>query len=191
MRLFTCLTLTPDVRDAVTATQSRLKEIGASVRWTEADHLHVTVSFIGDIADPSLLPEVAAACAAVADETPPFRFRVAGVSVFPKHGDMVKTVLITVGAGSEPWKELVRRAVPWLAPFGAKPESGLVAHVTLGRVKGGENLPALKEAIAREANTDCGEQIADRLILMESVLNVPGAAYIERGAWAFKEKQEQ
>ncbi|MBC7807215.1 MAG: RNA 2',3'-cyclic phosphodiesterase [Akkermansiaceae bacterium] len=185
MRLFTCLPLAPDIRDAVSTVQNRLIATGANIRWVEPENFHLTVSFIGDIADPSLLPEVATACASIAAETAPFRFRVTGVSVFPKRGDVIKTVLLTVIDGAEPWKELVRRSEPWLSPFGAKREGGLAAHVTLGRVKGGENLPELKAAIEREAKTDCGEQIADRIILMESVLNIAPAAYTERGEWRF------
>ncbi|MBC8134559.1 MAG: RNA 2',3'-cyclic phosphodiesterase [Fibrella sp.] len=186
MRLFTCLPIAPDVRDSIAAVQTRLIATGANIRWVEPENFHLTVSFIGDIADPSLLPEIATACQSVAAETAPFRFRVAGVSVFPKRGEVIKTVLLTVTEGVEPWKELVHRSEPWLSPFGAKREGGLAAHVTLGRVKGGENLPELKAAITREAKTDCGEQVADRIILMESVLNLATAAYTERGTWHFK-----
>lgn len=185
MRLFTCLPIAPDVRDAVTAVQNRLRDTGANIRWVEPENFHLTVSFIGDIADTSLLPEIATACEAIAAETAPFRFRVAGVSVFPKRGEIIKTVFVSVTDGAEPWKQLVHRSEPWLSPFGAKREGGLVGHVTLGRVKGGGDLPELKVAIANEAKTDCGEQLADRLILMESVLNLASAAYIERGEWRF------
>lgn len=185
MRLFTCLPIAPDVRESIVTVQNRLRDTGANIRWVQPENFHLTVSFIGDIADPSLLPEVATACEAIAAETAPFRFRVAGVSVFPKRGDVIKTVLLTVTDGTEPWKELVQRSEPWLSPFGAKREGGLVGHITLGRVKGGENLPELKAAILAEAKTDCGEQAADRIILMESVLNLASPAYTERGTWHF------
>lgn len=185
MRLFTCLLIAPDVRDAITAVQNRLRATGANLRWVEPENYHLTVSFIGDIADSSLLPEVSTACESIAAETTPFRFRVAGVSVFPKRGEIIKTVFVSVTEGAEPWKELVQRSEPWLSPFGAKREGGLVGHITLGRVKGGENLPELKAAIKNEAKTDCGEQVADRIILMESVLNLATSAYTERGTWRF------
>ena len=185
MRLFTCLSLTPAVRDAAAAVQARLKESGASLRWVESENFHLTVSFVGVIADPSLLADVESACAAIANDSAPFRFRTRGVSVFPKRGEIVKTVILTVTDGADDWKQLVRRGEPWLSPFGAKPEAGLAAHITLGRVKGGDNLPDLRAAIAREAATDCGEQTADRLVLIESVLTPDGATYVERGAWDF------
>lgn len=185
MRLFTCLPLSPAVRDAVSAVQSRLQTTGANLRWTTAEQFHLTVTFVGELADASLLPEVESACAAIAAETAPFRFRVRGVSTFPKRGETIKTVILNVDEGAEMWKELVRRSEPWLAPFGANREGGLAAHVTLGRVKGGEHLPDLREAITREAATDCGEQIAGRLVLIESALSSTGATYIERGAWQF------
>ncbi len=186
MRLFTCLPIAPELRDMILSLQERLVASGANIKWVEPENFHLTVCFIGDIADASLLPEITTACESIASETAPFRFRVAGTSVFPKRGEIIKTVLLTVTEGVEPWKELVHRSEPWLAPFGAKREGGLVAHVTLGRVKGGGNLPELKEAIARDARTDCGEQVADQLVLMESVLAPSGASYTERGVWRFK-----
>ena len=185
MRLFTCLLLSPATRDAVLSLQSRLKPFGDTVRWSEPESLHLTVSFIGEIADPSLLPDVQSACDEIAQSTTPFRFRVAGASVFPKRGDIIKTVIATVTDGADDWKALVRRSEPWLSPFGAKPENGLAPHVTLGRAKGGETLPELRAAIEREKTTDCGTQDATRLVLVESVLTPTGAVYKERGAWAF------
>jgi len=185
MRLFTCLSLSPAVRDRVVAVQTRLKETGADLRWVQPEQFHLTVTFVGELADPSLLPEVEAVCATIAAETAPFRFRVRGVSTFPKRGETIKTVILNITEGAESWKQLVTRGEPWLAPFGAKREGGLAAHITLGRVKGGDNLPDLQAAINREATTDCGEQAADELVLIESALSPTGATYIKRGAWQF------
>ncbi|MBC8143087.1 MAG: RNA 2',3'-cyclic phosphodiesterase [Armatimonadetes bacterium] len=185
MRLFTCLSLSPDVRESVSAVQARLQSSGANLRWTPSEQFHLTVTFVGELPDPSLLPEVEAVCAQIAAETVPFRFRVAGVSTFPKRGETIKTVILNITEGAESWKQLVLRSEPWLAPFGAKREGGLAAHITLGRVKGGDNLPDLRDAIAREAVTDCGEQTADELVLIESALSPTGATYIKRSAWQF------
>jgi len=186
MRLFTCLPITADLREKISAVQQRLIATGANVKWVEPENFHLTVNFIGDIADDSLLPEIATACENIAAETTPFRFSVRGVSVFPKRGPNIKTVLMAVPTGAEEWKALVQRAEPWLVPFGAAREGGLTPHITLGRVKGEQNIDALRAAIAAERDTECGEQDADHLVLMESILDPRGATYTERGAWELR-----
>lgn len=186
MRIFTCLPIQTELREKIQAVQARLESLGANVKWVEPENFHLTVTFIGDV-DNTLLPDISSACETISLETSPFRFRVRGVSVFPKRGPQIKTVLMAVTAGGEDWKALVRRAEPWFTPFGAAKEGGLVPHITLGRVKGQEQMDALREAIAAEVETDCGEQEADRLVLIESVLDPRGATYTERGAWQFRQ----
>jgi 2''-5'' RNA ligase len=182
MRLFVAVPLADEVRAALTDVQARLRAAGADVRWVEPKNFHLTVTFLGDL-DDALLDDVQAACAAVAAETPPFRLRLRGASSFPKRGPAIKTLWVGVPEGAEPWKALVKRAEPWFLPMGVAREGGLVPHVTLGRVKSEKNIDSLRAALAAEAETECGSQAADRIVLIQSFLDPAGATYEERAAW--------
>ena len=185
MRLFTALLIPDAVRDAALAVQERLKATDADVRWSVPENLHLTVTFLGDL-DNGLLPDIQTACETIAAETSPFRIRLAGTSTFPKRGPSIKTIFLAVTEGAEEWRSLVQRSEPWWTPYNVAREGGLVAHLTLGRVRSERNMTTLREAIAAEKDTDCGTLTADRLTLVQSILDPKGATYEERGSWSFQ-----
>jgi len=182
MRLFVAIPLAEEVRACLGAVQGRLQASGADIKWVEPENLHLTVSFLGDHAETAL-PDLEAVWESIASETAAFRIRVRGGSSFPKRGPTVKTVWVGVPEGGEAWKALVQRAEPWLLPFGVPHEGGLVPHITLGRVRSDRQMEALRTALAAEAQTDCGEQAADRLELIKSTLDPRGATYETLRTW--------
>ena len=186
MRLFLAIELEPELADGLLSLQERLQERApdAKVRWVEPENFHLTVQFLGDIAESSL-PGVVEACDFLVPPRADFRLRVAGASFFPKKGPL-KTLWVGLQEGTEEWKLLVESVEPWMTPLGAPRHGGLVAHVTMGRVR--EESDALREAIQAEAVVDCGMQWAGRLTLIESFLGPEGATYDTRGSWAFQKK---
>lgn len=182
MRLFLAIEIEPNVRANVAAVQTRLKASGADVRWVEPENFHLTVKFLGDVPD-TLLPEVEAVCESLAQDGAPFRFRTAGGSFFPKRGPNIKTLFVGLTEGADEWRTLAQAAQDTFAPLGIARESGLAPHITLGRVKSDKNLDALRSALSREAQTDCGEQAADEIVLVQSFLDPRGATYKPLRRW--------
>jgi 2'-5' RNA ligase len=181
MRLFFAIHLSNKVRAVVAAMQARLQETDADVKWVEQENLHLTVKFLGD-QEEALLPDIEAIGEAIANSAIPFRIQVRGASFFPKRGPL-KTLWVGVTEGTDAWRTLVWSAEEPLAPFGVPREGGLVPHITLGRVRGGRNADELRAAIAREANTDCGEQDVSEIALVQSTLDPRGAIYKDIRRW--------
>lgn len=187
MRLFLAIPLSEEIRTNLAAVQERLRGAGAEVKWVEPENFHLTVAFLGD-QDDSLRPDLENIGERLAEETPAFRIRAAGGSAFPKRGPApLKTLWVGVAEGAEEWKALVRRAEPWLTPFGVPREGGLQPHITLGRVKGEKGMESLRAAVAAEARTDCGTQTAGHITLIQSFLAPTGATYKRLCAWAMRE----
>ena len=184
MRLFLAITLLETVRAEIAVVQERLKTAGAGVRWVAPENLHLTVFYLGDLSN-ALLPDIKAASAQIAAESSPFRVRALGGSYFPRKAPIPKTLWMGVTEGADDWRTLVKRCEPWFVPMGAARDGGLIPHITLGRVKSDTGIPALKAALEREAETDCGTQEATGLTLIESVLSRDGATYSEIGFWPF------
>jgi 2'-5' RNA ligase len=186
MRLFFAIPLEPEIREALTKVQTRLRATDADVKWVEPENFHLTVSFLGD-QEESHLADLSAIGESLATEAQPFRFRVLGASSFPRRSPLLKTLLVGVSEGAEEWKALVKRAEPELLPFGVPREGGLQPHITLGRVKSQRNIEILRAAVSAEANTDCGTQSATTLELVQSFLDPRGATYKTLKAWRFNE----
>ena len=53
MRAFIAIELSPEIKDSLAQIQSHLKYSGADVKWIETGNIHLTLKFLGDIADES------------------------------------------------------------------------------------------------------------------------------------------
>ena len=187
MRLFLAIHLSDEVRAGIAEVQGRLQATGAAVRWSPPEQFHLTVRFLGDL-DDSLLPDIEYYSEWLAGENSAFRFSVTGVSVFPKRGPDIRTIWMGLSEeGIAGWKTIANQAQEAFIPFGVPREQNLVPHITLGRVKKAEGMDALKAAIAAEARTDCGEQAADELTLVQSTLDPHGAIYRDIKCWPLRE----
>lgn len=179
MRLFLAIPLTAEIRANLRAMQTRLQRAGAEVRWVEPANFHLTVKFIGDQAD-ARVSEIETVCAEAAGAIAAFDLCIQGAGAFPKRGPL-KTIWAGVSEGADAWKELVGCVEKPLLAFGVAREGGLVPHITLGRVK--SETDALRAAIAAEAGTDCDRQRANKIVLIQSVLDPGGAAYTPVREW--------
>lgn len=182
MRLFTAIELSDEIRTNVAAMQTRLRDTGADVKWSESENLHLTVKFIGDVADTHL-PDIETTCEQIANRAAPFRFRIRGGSYFPKRGPNLKTLWVGVTDGASEWRALAQTAHNEFDWLGLPQEHSLVAHITLGRVRGETGMADLRTALASEAETDCGTQTANQIALIQSTLDPRGATYKTLRRW--------
>ena len=182
MRLFLAIPLADQVRDKLSAIQARLKATGADVKWVEAENFHLTVAFLGDLSE-ALLPDIETVCESIVESTAAFRVGVRGASYFPRKGPQIKTLWAGVTEGTAEWKMLARRTEEAFAPFGVARGPELVPHLTLGRVRSDREMGLLREAVAGEAETECGVQNAGELALVQSFLNPRGATHKTVKTW--------
>jgi RNA 2',3'-cyclic 3'-phosphodiesterase len=181
VRLFLAIELPEDIRTGLVQMQERLEQTGADVRWTPSAHLYLTVHALGDLTE-NVYSEVEESVA-IAAQTPAFRFRVGGGSYFPRKGSP-KTLWIGLTEGALAWRQLVTQAEEPFGQMGIPKNTGLVPHITLGRVKSEREITKLQAAITAEANTDLGEGHATHIALIESFLLPTGAVHEKRASWA-------
>ena len=83
LRLFVAIAIPEAVRNEMIAVQRELKPLAlGDVRWTNAEQLHLTLKFLGNVPTGSLeavKQSLAEACAGVR----PFRLRAKGIGFFP------------------------------------------------------------------------------------------------------------
>jgi 2'-5' RNA ligase len=146
------------------------------VRWTGRENLHVTLKFLGDVEDVGM-PSVCAVAAELADSTEAFEFTLGRIVSVPAVGHM-RMVWTEIGDPTGRMTALADRCNDAYAAMGYKNENrGFRPHLTLGRVKGGRNVPALRDAIAQLPAFDLDDQFADQVVVYASELGADGPLY--------------
>ncbi len=175
-RTFLALDLDDVALDELAAVQEVLAAAGASVRWTRRENLHVTLKFLGDVEDAEL-PGVCEVAAGLAASTAAFEFTLGRVLSVPPAGHMrmVWTEIL------DPTGRMTALADSYNNAYAARgyknDHRGFRPHLTLGRVKGGRNVPALRGAIAELPAFDLDAQYADEVVVYASELTRDGPLY--------------
>ncbi len=175
MRLFVAITLNDDIRQALARVQARLRPTCDGVRWVEPELLHLTVKFLGDVAD-GRVPDVSEGLALAASQCSPFELDLTGCGCFPE-GKAVRVIW----AGVQDPTGALRRCVELVEVCMAeldfpREDRPFAAHLTLGRVKEDRSGGRLRTRVA-EASLDPRRISVAALTLMESVLSPRGPLY--------------
>lgn len=179
MRLFVAIPLPTDV--AVEAS-SALPDL-PGLRRVRPEHLHITLAFLGAVAEERLDDVIAATRTAAAGQ-PPFTVTLEGVGRFPESGEP-RIVWMGIVQGARESSNLaatLRRALTDRGlPFDGKP---FRPHVTLARVTQDADR-ATARAIAATTERLRAPKLrfdVDALIPFESVLSPKGPRYTPRAA---------
>jgi RNA 2',3'-cyclic 3'-phosphodiesterase len=183
MRLFIGVELDDRMRAAAADVAERLRQHlqravpELAARWIAPDNLHITLWFIGEVADAQ-----GDAIAAVLKHTPfsipQFDLGLAGCGAFPPSGPP-RVFWIGVNRGGREMADLYREIGDRLTPLGYEPERrAYTAHLTIGRVKdpGRGGSKAIRETLAR-LPADCGTCRISGVTMFRSRLSPRGAAY--------------
>ncbi len=168
-RLFVALELPEVLKQAVGELQAGLRD----ARWLDADALHLTLAFVGEV-DPSAQRRIEEALAWV--EAPPLAVELHGIGHFPPRGP--PRVLWTEASPAAALGALaasVRRA---LARAGFPPEQRKFApHVTIARLRRPPPPPALQEYLGAYSLFRSPPAPIASFRLLSSVLRPSGARY--------------
>lgn len=181
MRLFAALPVSGDAERELVALLSRYRRSAWPVKWVRDEGLHVTVRFLGEVADAGV-PGVAEALRAAVEGTPSLPFSPVEFGAFPS---LSRARVLWAGYESEPALELlVHRVEQGVTRLGFPGEAKTFRpHVTLGRIREGARLP--REgfgALAGEPLT--AGFVAERLVLYESRSGAGGSRYLEVDSFA-------
>jgi len=174
MRLFIAVQFHPSIRESLVRCQRDLKAHGLSGNYTAAENLHLTLTFIGEYADPELVLDAM-------EETrfEPFRIRLSGSGSFR---DLFWTGIEENGALTSYVKRLRRALAEKGIPFDRKkfsPHITLIRKVRIGgRPVTGKELAELLQSAALPK----GEMTVDHISLMRSDRGRNGMIYTEIGS---------
>jgi 2'-5' RNA ligase len=136
MRLFTAVELTDEAREAIGTEQAALAAClrrggDSKLRFVRPEHMHLTLSFMGEVADH----DAPAIVGAISENLPfaPFAITFKGIGVFPPRG-APRVLWLGVSAGEQAICDLQRLVATRLAAVGVEPERRpFHPHLTLAR----------------------------------------------------------
>src|SRR5206468_2894709 len=155
---------------------ARARDLGLPVKWVRGEGLHLTLKFLGDVADERE-PELAAALARAAAGARGLALALGGFGVFP---DFRRPRVVWVGIAPEPGLEILQHRVEQeFAPLGFPTEArAFRPHITLGRAARDARpaaLTGLEEALGRLEFAETA--LVSALDLMQSTLQSGGPVY--------------
>lgn len=177
MRLFAAIDIEPQVREQIAAMQRQLQEElnlpRGQVKWVEPENIHLTLKFLGEVADEQLT-RVCDAVRRTAARHAAFDFEVRGAGAFGRPARIV-------WAGTSPCAELVKLQAELEAEFEKlgwdKENRPFAGHLTLCRVKTAKAGTLLANAVEPFKNEVFGCVTAGEVVIYQSHLGSKGPAY--------------
>lgn len=173
MRLFFCVELDAEAKGRLAALVERLKPRLLSAKWVAPDNLHITVRFLGEVAEDRLL-DLQALAREVARKFEPFHLELGTLSAFPSPR-RARVLWVGPQENSERFVKLMRSVEEGVQRLGFCPETKEPrVHVTLARFKVPRDLSGAVEnmEIMPPVRVDVRE-----LTLMRSTLRPEGPIY--------------
>jgi len=177
MRLFVAIEMDSAIRDRIEKTRKRLAKETAlphgAVKWVESENTHLTLVFLGEVADRQVM-DVCAIVNEVCASHRGFELEVKGLGTFGK-----PVRVVWAGIADSPALKALQRELNRGFKVGGWPveNRGYAGHLTLCRVK----LPAagdmLRTAIIPMQNEASGTSFADSVCVFDSHLSGDGPTY--------------
>jgi 2'-5' RNA ligase len=177
LRAFVAVELDDACRCALQAAIEKLRPVAGGIRWVKPGSLHLTLKFIGDLAEADL-PRAVECLQQVAASACPFTMSASGLSGFPPRG-IPRVVHVGLQEPTGVLGALQQAVERGLAEaLGIAPEKRrFVPHITLGRTKDRRRCPRMDEIEEALESQDFGEVRVDSFVLMRSDLRPDGAVY--------------
>jgi 2''-5'' RNA ligase len=177
-RLFVAVSTPETVRGEIAKAQNELRQAlsEGAVRWTRAEHFHLTLRFLGNVGVEhidALKDKLRLACR----DFTPMKVRAKRIGFFPERG-FPRVIWVSVCDNDEKLAQLHGAIQIATGEFTSEPaENEFAAHITLGRAKkiGRREANTLAGFATRMRQRSFGEWIVDGLELFQSELRPDGA----------------
>lgn len=175
MRLFVAIAMTGDVAGELAALLERWGDRDWPVKWASPETLHLTLKFLGEVAEERL-PMLVDAVGRAVQGTPPLTCTLTELGAFPT---TPRARVLWAGLESDAALELlVHRLEQGLAHLGFPLEGRAYRpHVTLGRVQEGRRLSSPAVQAIEQAELAPASCLATEVLLYQSHTGPGGARY--------------
>jgi 2'-5' RNA ligase len=142
MRAFIAIGLPQETKDQIAELEKELLECGLAFKWVRPGNLHLTLKFLGNVAEEEI-PKIKAAIAKVASKFPNFNLSLEGFGFLPNQSR--PKIFFIKTSRQNLLKTITEELEDELEKAGFTKEGRFKAHITLARIKDSKNIERLKE----------------------------------------------
>ncbi|MHB8843168.1 MAG: RNA 2',3'-cyclic phosphodiesterase [Nitrospirota bacterium] len=180
MRLFIAIELPDSIKQGIAKVQEGLRAAGANAGWTRPEGIHLTLKFLGEVAEDRV-SDIMAAMTGAAQGTEKLTLEVAGAGAFPS-GKNPRVLWIGVAGDIERLATLQAAVEDAMERLGFGREARKFSpHLTLARIKFPNPRDNWQRKIDDIRDVKLGAFEAGHVSLMKSELRREGAVYTEVG----------
>ncbi len=182
MRLFVAVDLDEGVKRRIGGVVTAWRNVLPSARWVEPRNMHLTLKFLGEVAEERIETLVASIGRSL-EGFECFNVRVGGVGVFPSLS-RARVLWVGLKEGGSFLLSLFERveAACVSVGFGAEGRD-FHPHVTVARMKRSPSPSLLRQMFAESGDVDAGVQEVGEVVLVRSLLRPSGAVYTPVYRW--------
>lgn len=177
MRLFIAVPVPENLKKRIIAVQDGIRRAGVDAKFVEAENLHFTIKFLGEVTEEKTA-EIRGAMEKACENQKVFEINVSGIGAFPG-GNYARVVWLSVKEGLQEFEDLIKTVDEELSRIGFEKEKGYVPHLTLARVRSGRNRAELLRLLEQLENMEIGKMKVKELKLMKSTLSGKCPVYEE------------
>jgi len=180
MRLFIAIEIPEEIKRGISAIQGQLRKSGADAAWTRPEGIHLTLKFLGEVAEAKV-PDIKAAMTGAVQGVARFRLEIAGAGAFP-NAKSPRVLWLGVRGDLERLAPLHASVEGAMKKLGFDPEDRAFSpHLTLARIKYLRPGFSWQQAIEGIKDVKLGGIDVAAVSLMKSELRPSGAVYTEMG----------
>ena len=185
MRTFIALDLDETIKQQLAALQARLQPRCPPLKWVDARQIHVTLKFLGEIADRQVAP-IAKALDELCSQCQPVDIGVESLGAFNPTG-VVKVLWVGLQESTGRLAQCHARCEELLAPLGFLPEGRKFSpHLTLARNHDVRNSREIRSVLDAEPPFHAGTQTITGVTFYQSTLTPKGPIYAALSRHSFK-----
>lgn len=177
MRLFVAVNLPAKLKNEIGSLIGDLKGISADLKWVEAQNLHLTLQFLGNVSEEQITAVVEALKKSAAG-VGPFMLKVSGVGAFPAR-EKPRVFWAGITGETDVLLDLSRQVQREMKVLGFSPgKNRFSPHLTIARLRSAAGFPELIERAEKLAEKkDFGSAKIKTIELMLSELSSRGPKY--------------
>jgi 2'-5' RNA ligase len=176
MRTFIAIELDKTIKDTLSALIQKLDKGGRNIRWVKPQGMHLTLKFLGEVSEDKIT-EVKSVLGSIAKDYSRFPLSLKGTGTFPPAARVPRVVWIGIEK-NEFLQNIHARVENELQNIRfPKEKNKYHPHLTLGRVKGPQNIETVMETLNQYKEAEFGGMTVNKITLFQSTLKPTGAEY--------------